>query len=548
MRWKETLGILAVGAALTRGPAQAQTAPFTGVFAITNARIEIGDGRVLEKGTVILRDGLIEAVGVGLTPPADAEIIKGDGLVVYPGFIDGHDTQGLKLPDPQPAQDTPPDTTQDAPPFMREANRKGVTPELRAMDCLAFTDATLNPLRLAGFTTAQVAPEPGTITGVSALVNLSGLPKRDCVVRPEVAMNFTFRTTGRGFFGGGYPGSLLGIIANLRQTLLDANHYHALQTAFASGGGKRPPADDVLAALQPVMNGTMPVIFNADSQNEIYRAAKIADEFGLRLEISGGAEAYKWAGVLAKRQIPIFVGVNFGTEPVVDKPAAPPAPKTPSTGRPGVGKPAAGKPTVPPAGQTPPTAPPAGQTPPNAPPPDKPAPRPDDTQEDARPIPAPADAKTVPPTDANAKPADADASEEDDLPRLARQERHRKWEEKVANAAQLQKAGVLFAFSSRGVKSLPDFLPNVRRAIKAGLPKDAALRALTINPAKILGVDRQIGTIAAGKIAALVVMSGDFADEKSKVRYLFIDRAKIDPDNAPSPRLPGRPRFPVEEE
>src|SRR5579859_2826547 len=106
--------------------AHAQDPPVTGVYAIVGAKIEVGDGRVIDKGTILIRDGLIVGVGPKLTVPPDAEVIKGDGLTVYPGFIDADATQGLQLPDAKPDQDVAPDRTEEASPAMRLANRKGV--------------------------------------------------------------------------------------------------------------------------------------------------------------------------------------------------------------------------------------------------------------------------------------------------------------------------------------------------------------------------------------------------------------------------------------
>ena len=80
-----------MGLAIAGGTAaRAQSAALPAVYAIVGARIEIGDGRIIEKGTVLVRDGLIEAVGATIAVPPDAEIIKGDGLIVYPGFLDAH--------------------------------------------------------------------------------------------------------------------------------------------------------------------------------------------------------------------------------------------------------------------------------------------------------------------------------------------------------------------------------------------------------------------------------------------------------------------------
>ncbi len=462
------------------------SAPLT--YAIVNARIVMDSERVLKKGHIVIRDGLIEQVGTEVIIPADAEIIQGDGLVVYPGFIDAHATSGLQLPEWRPDQDTPPDTLSDAPSYMRLANRKGIRPELRAVEHLTLTDTVLVPYRQGGFTTALIAPSGGAINGTSVLVNLSGAPKRECVVKPVVAMHFAFQMprTVRG-----YPTSLMGIFAHLRQTLLDAHYFRALQAAFENGSGKRPPADEALEALQPVLLGTMSVVFDADTEIEIRRALRFADEFGLRLIISGGREGWKVADELAKRKIPVLVSVAFGPEPRTT------------------------------TGHHPAPSPPTNPYEPQA----------------------------------EEEPAAPERAEEE-TPDPVLQERRRQWEERLANAAKLHQAGVLIAFTTRGNRTLTEFWQNLRRAVKSGLPKEVALQALTINPAKIFGVERHMGTLEQGKVANLVVMTGDFMDEKARVRYLFIDGRKFEPEReriAPQPvtspterSTVSPPRLPVE--
>jgi imidazolonepropionase-like amidohydrolase len=125
-------------------------------------------------------------------------------------------------------------------------------------------------------------------------------------------------------------------------------------------------------------------------------------------------------------------------------------------------------------------------------------------------------------------------------------ERKRLWNEEVGNAAALYKAGVPIAFSTHELRNLPDFWTNLRLAVKAGLPKEAALSALTSQAAQILNVQSQLGTIQAGRTATLTVMSGDFLDQATTVKYLIIDRVKIDTSVEKSPagpptRGPGRP-------
>jgi imidazolonepropionase-like amidohydrolase len=576
----------------TTNRAQAQTSSVNSVYAIVGARIEVGNGKVIEKGTVLLRDGLIETVGTDVKVPPEAEIIKGDGLTVYPGFIDTHATRGITVPDAQPIQDIAPDISAGAPPFMREANRKGIRPELRAGDYLTLTDEIAKPARLSGFTTQLLLPAGGTITGTGALVNLNGLPRRDSILRSDVAMNFTFHTgtgaVGEGR-GGGYPGSLMGIMAFTRQTLLDARYYQTLQSAWARGGSRRPPSDEALAALQPVLSGTMPVLYDADSENEIRRALKMADEFGLKMMVSGGTEAYKTASLLAQRKVPVLVSLNFGPEPGVTTPAfTPPGGGPGANARPGGGGRfgaggRAGRGNRPPmggAGAVPPPMPEtdtaaadtaqttnvnAAQTNPATNqtaaqktdvPPSRPATNDKPGQDQGKPVPPKQDKEDAvtpngAPNQANRPigaaganaPKDNPDDENSDVPKAVIQERHRKWEEKVANAAKLNQAGVSFAFTTSGVRSQVEFMTNLRRAIKAGLPRDAALRALTIDAARLLGVERQMGTIEPGKTAAIVVMSGDFVQPTTRVRYLFIDKNKFEPDRdtGPLPTLPRRP-------
>ena len=90
-------------------------------------------------------------------------------------------------------------------------------------------------------------------------------------------------------------------------------------------------------------------------------------------------------------------------------------------------------------------------------------------------------------------------------------------------AGQLEKSGVLFAFASAGLKEPGDFVKNAARAVKAGLAPDAAIRALTINAAKIAGVADRLGSLEAGKVANVIVTDGDLFADKTTVKHVFID-------------------------
>ena len=109
--------------------------------------------------------------------------------------------------------------------------------------------------------------------------------------------------------------------------------------------------------------------------------------------------------------------------------------------------------------------------------------------------------------------------------------------------AALDKAGILFAFSADGVREPREFVRNVARAVKEGLPSDAAVRALTINAARIAGADARLGSLERGKIANLIVTSGDLFEENTRVRHVFVDGRIVDLEAAaPAPAGRGRGR------
>jgi len=102
----------------------------------------------------------------------------------------------------------------------------------------------------------------------------------------------------------------------------------------------------------------------------------------------------------------------------------------------------------------------------------------------------------------------------------------------------LRSAGILFALSTRGAKTPAEFMERLRKSVKEGLPRATALRSLTLDAAKVFGVERQLGTLEVGKIANVVAMTGDFLDEKTKVKMLYIDGRKIDPTRDSDPAVP----------
>lgn len=301
-----------------------------GTYAITNARIVPVSGPAIEKGTIVIRDGLIAAVGATVTAPADASIVDGTGLTVYPGLVDGLSTVGMPAsrggggggrgggpPPPAPAGPAAPVIS--APNSVRPV---GLQPELRALDILNIEGDVLDAPRGAGITAALVAPRDGIFAGQSAVITFYGSTEQEMMVRSPVALHVGFTP----LRSGGFPNSLIGVFAAQRQMLLDAQHYRDEQAAYARNprGMRRPENDPSLAALLPVLAKEIPVVMMADSKREIERALDLANEFGLRAVIAGGEEAWMVADRLKKENVPVIASLNFPRRTAAADPDADP--------------------------------------------------------------------------------------------------------------------------------------------------------------------------------------------------------------------------------
>lgn len=422
------------------------------VHAIVGARVEVGDGRVFEKATLVVRDGVIVAVAENAPVPAGAQILDGKGLTLTPGFIDAWTDRGTSVPETNADKDAAPSSAEYASASMREANRRGVRPEIEARQYLNVTEEFARPYRSAGFTTAMIVPGSGYIAGVGTLVNLSGRPARESVVVSQTALAIDFDGNAP---GGGYPGSLLGRIAQVRQAFEDARGLQTSTAAYSGGSSQRPPSDPTLEALMPVFRHTYPLVIEGDTPAQIDRAVQLGEELHLRPILVGALQAYKCYDRL--RASRLILGLNFGEEPkAVTK-------------------------------------------------------SPEDNQDDTPP----------------------------DSPEMLT-ERSRLYNEAARNALILHDKGVRFALTTRGTKDVGEFMTRLRAAVKNGLPREVALKALTIGAAQIFGVSRNLGTLEVGKTANIVAFTGDFLDEKTRVKMIYIDGRRIDPEAKPTPPAPNR--------
>ena len=302
-------------------------------YAITNAKIITVSGPTIERGTVVIRDGLIAAVGADIAAPADARVIDGTGLSVYPGLIDSNTSLGIPQPSPSPSPSLSPgggagvfgQLRQSAPlAALNSTQPPGLQPEVLAEDFLKPGGDQIEAARNVGITTALTAPAQGIWMGQSALINLAGNTPQQMIVRSPVAMHVGFTP----LRSGTYPNSLMGVLAALRQMLLDAQRYREAQQAYdrSPRGMRRPDQNRSLGALLPVLEGTMPVVMYADREREIRRALDLAKEFKLRAIIAGGLEAEKVAEQLRESKVPVLLSLNFPRRTTAALPEADPEP------------------------------------------------------------------------------------------------------------------------------------------------------------------------------------------------------------------------------
>ena len=407
-------------------------------YAITNARIVTVSGPVIERGTVVIRNGLIAAAGANVNAPPDARIIDGTGLTLYPGLIDSYTNLAVPEPSPLPSPGAGGGggffalSSQRPAPGPNSTQPPGLQPEVRVEEVIRPGGAEIEASRAVGITTALTSPRSGIWMGQSALINLAGDTPQQMIVRSPVAMHVSFTPLRTGT----YPGSLLGVFSTLRQMLLDAQRYRdSLQIYERSPRGtRRPETDRSLEALIPVIDGRMPVVMLANSEREISRALDLAAEFKLRLIVAGGREADRLTERLAKQNVPVLLSLNLPRRTTAAIPEADPEPL-----------------------------------------------------------------------------------------RVLRER-----VEAQQTAGKLAKAGVRFAFQSGSLTNISDLLVNAGRVIENGLTVNDALRAFTIWPAEILGVQNQLGSIEAGKIANLTVTRGDLFDRNIRVAHVFIDGRPVD--------------------
>ena len=405
----------------------AQTAPTEGmkentarVHAFIEAEIIRSPGNRISNGTLVIRDGVIEAAGENVSVPADARIWNMQGKTIYPGFIDAYTTAGMGKSD-------------------REVNQGNISwnPNIRAQLSAAAEyledEEEVAELRGQGFTAVLTAPPLGIFRGSAALVSLNDREVAGKVVKENIVQTSGFRRSpGLGF---SYPTSALGVYALMRQTLYDAEWHREAHQAYQENPSlERPELNSALLALNEVITGEQPLLIETSGAEEILRAYSLSEEFDIPLWIVGNGHEYQILDLLREKQFPMIIPVALPEKPDLDTPE-----------------------------------------------------------------------KSM-----NVSLADL-----------------RHYYLAPENPGRLEKEGIRFSLTSRGLDNKSNFLKRLRGAVDAGLSSDMALRALTTHPAELLGVSDSHGTLEPGKTANLIVADGDLFESNAKILDVWVDGSRF---------------------
>lgn len=277
--------------------------------AFVGGKLVVAPGKVIEAGTLVIRDGLIVAAGADVAAPAEARVWDCRGKTIYPGLIDAFGE------------------------LSAEASKSGlsdkqgsgywnskVLPQVGADARYTFDEDLNKKLRSQGIAARLVAPSAGILKGTSALVAAGDRPGAQSILKPRVAMHLML-TPSRG--DDAYPKSPMGAMALVRQAFYDARWYgQAWQAYDKQPGLERPERNDALVALQDVVSGKTPVIVRTLDELYCLRAQQLAQEFELACILEGSGYEYRRIDAIRAAELPVILPLDFPKAPRVSTPEA----------------------------------------------------------------------------------------------------------------------------------------------------------------------------------------------------------------------------------
>lgn len=247
-------------------------------YAIKAAKVYVTPERMLENATIIVKDGRVVNVGVGIKIPAGAVQVDAGDKTIVPGFIDLMSDYG------QPEVESPKrdwsktqyETNTDGPFSWNQALKS----EYDAAAHFTTNKKRAEELRKLGFTTVLSHRPDGISRGSAAVVSLGEKSPREAIIKSKAAHMLSFS---KGSSTQSYPGSLMGMIALLRQTYLDTDWYNSY--------GKKEVTNLSIESWSDLQ--ALPQIFAVGDKQEALRALKLGEEFGKRYILKGNGDTYQ---------------------------------------------------------------------------------------------------------------------------------------------------------------------------------------------------------------------------------------------------------------
>ena len=269
---------------------------------IKNAKIYTMAGEVIENGSILIKEGIIEEVGEDLIAPLGVETIDAEGRMLTPGFVDAHCHLGL---------------------FEEGIGFEGsdgnemvdpVTPQLRAIDAINPMDISFREAYEGGVTTAVTGPGSANVIGGSFLaIKTYGDRVDNMVIKDPVAMKIAFGENPKRVYDSQKksPVTRMATASMLRETLFKARTY--MEKKDDEDISKRPDYDMKMEALLPVLRKEIPLKAHAHRADDIFTSIRIAKEFDVDLTLDHCTEGHLIADELAKEGRAAIVGPTFGS-------------------------------------------------------------------------------------------------------------------------------------------------------------------------------------------------------------------------------------------
>lgn len=287
-------------------PLQAQDdglAPVTGTVAVTNVNIVPSPGQMIERGTVLVKDGLITEVGKNVNIPPGARIIKADSMYLYSGFILGMSNVGIKMPE---KKENPEVKDPGNPPN----DLAGITPERSVNDYLDPSNKSISDWRELGFTVAQTAPSGGMLPGTASVILLKGSDNQvgDFILKPGTALFSTFDGARRM-----YPSTIIGVMAKYRELYRQAEQAKNLGQIYLDDptGRERPKYNKTLEAFYPVVNKQASVAFHAEEVLPAQRAMLLKKDLGFNLVLTDLKEGWDLMSDIKSSGSPVLFSLDL---------------------------------------------------------------------------------------------------------------------------------------------------------------------------------------------------------------------------------------------